>query len=268
MSGLVILNPIGRRKRKSKRSPSRRRRKMTAKQLKFFGPRKSRKAAAALRANPRRDPVAKRKRRSRKHSHKRRRFSFLKNPIRHRRRFRRNPIEGVGRGFVGDTFAPAAIGAMGAVGADILLGYFPMRPFGGAFGQPLMRIIAALGVGWIVGAVTKNERAGSEAAAGGVVVALYSLFRPMIASSFPVRMARYVPMRGMGARGGRMRMRGMRGLARGPRGMYGPPNKQRLALKGVGGLAAQRIRRMGAFVNPARTSGPARRTMMRYVATN
>ena len=139
---------------------------------------------------------------------------------------------------------------------------------GGAFGQPLMRIIAALGVGWIVGAVTKNERAGSEAAAGGVVVALYSLFRPMIASSFPVRMARYVPMRGMGARGGRMRMRGMRGLARGPRGMYGPPNKQRLALKGVGGLGAQRIRRMGAFVNPARTSGPARRTMMRYVATN
>lgn len=276
MSGLMILNPKARRRR-STRSPSRRRRKMTAKQLKFFGPRKTRKAKKSsgskkpkvviVETNPRRAHVAKRKRRSGGKRRRSLRRMFKTNP--RRRRFRRNPIEGVSN-FASDSFGPAAIGALGAVGTDILLGYLPV-PVGmrSGVGSTLMRIIGALGVGWIVSATTKSERYGAEAAAGGMVVALYTLFRPMIAQSIPLRMARYVPMGRMG-RMGRMGMRRyvpLRGLA-GPRTGFSPPNGRRLALKGMGAGRRRRVRRMGAYVNPARTATGMTPAMMRYIATN
>lgn len=272
MAGLMILNPKPRRRR-STRSPSRRKRKMTAKQLKFFGPRKRKAKKSAskkpkvviVETNPRRAHVAKRKRR---HGGKRRRGlrMFNRNP-RRVRRYRRNPVEGV-TNFASDSLGPAAIGALGAVGTDILLGYLPMPAgWGRGMGQPIMRILASLGVGWVVAAASKNDRYGAEAAAGGMVVALYSLFRPWVAQSMPFRMARYVPMGKMGRRG-RMGMRRyvpMRGLASVPRGNHRPPNAgNRLALKGVG---ARRVRRMGAFVNPARTATGITPAMMRYIAT-
>lgn len=270
MAGVMILNPSPRRKRKSS---GRRRRKMTAKQLKFFGPRRKRKARTTTRrktrsrAKPKVIVVASNPTRSRSMSKKRKRRgarrrtrrAFNRNPIR-RRRFRRNPIEGAASSFMSDSFVPAAIGAAGAVGTDIVLAYLPvpMNMRAGMSGA-LVRILASLGVGYLVGAMS-NRRAGAEAAAGGIVVTLYQILRPWTANTLRVRMARYVPMAGMGNRA---------------RAVTTPPNmrgRMRLAAGPRGGMMRRRMRRgvsgMGAYANPARIGGGMTPALMRYIASN
>lgn len=195
------------------------------------------------------------KRRKRRASSKRRRFN--RNPIRSsRRRFRRNPIEGGAGSFFGGTFIPAAIGAAGAVGTDIALGYFPVpQQFRTGMGGAIVRVFASLGIGWLVGAMS-NERTGAEAAAGGIIVTLYQILRPWSAQNLPLRMSRYVPMAGMGNR----RRRRMNGI---PRAVTVPPN-----MRGRIGNRPRRVRRMAAFANPARQAGGMTPVMMRYIATN
>jgi hypothetical protein len=252
---------------------------MTAKQLKYFGPRKSRAATrrrrragkksevVILSQNPRRRHMAKRRRR-----HSKRRRLFARNPRRRVRRFRRNPISST-QGFLGETFMPAVAGAAGAVGADLLLGMLPtpMMWQGGPGTQTLARILASLGVGWLVGAVT-TEKYGADAAAGGIIVALYQLFRPWASQNLPFRMARYVPLGAVLRRRGRGRMRRyvpMKGMRRGGAGnMMGPAGATRL--RNRAGLGLKGMGRVGAYNSPARTSGPngglGRAAMARYIA--
>lgn len=275
-SSLMLLNPRGgRRARKSSERGTKRRRKMTAKQLRYFGPRRHRAAAGRKRAkpevvivsqNPRRAKVAKRKR------SRRRVKRFNSNPRRTRRTYRRNPIEGTASGFLSGTLVPAAIGALGAIGVDMAIGNLPL-PASMKTGTMLTvtRIGAALGMGFLVG-MAMGEDAGSEAAAGGIIVTLYSVAKTYLSTNMPnVKMARYVPL-AIIRRRRRMaryvRLNGMGNVVLRRRRMNGMGNAQRPNaqmpkrghLKGMG------------YANPARTSGPGggasrQRTLMRYIAS-
>lgn len=275
MPGLAILNPrratSKRRRRRNAgrtRGGTKRRRKMTAKQLRYFGPRKSKKKTAGAKgkviiveSNPKGRAMAKRRRR--KHR-KTRKAKFFSNP---RRRFRRNPRT-PGASFLNNTLVPAAIGAAGAVGVDLLLGNMPM-PWQFRRGPmlPLVRIGLALLVGAAVGAVS-NREAGEEAAAGGVIVTLYGLGRNFFLARMPgFGMARYVPLNGMGNMVRQVRRPGnmkryvpLNGMGRGL-GLRGQPPMQPpgMLLRPAGGG------NMGlGYVNPARTSR-MNRGLMRYM---
>jgi hypothetical protein len=267
MAGLMILNPKRRRKAKAA-GTGRRRRKMTAKQLRYFGPRKSRKAAAPKRkrraatsqpgkvviieSNPKGASVARKRKGSGKRRHHRRK-NFLSNPKR-RRRFRRNPRI-PGASIFNNAIVPGMIGAAGALGVDVLMASVPMPAQfkQGAF-VPVVKIGVALLIGMAVGAMS-NREAGEEAAAGGVIVTLYGLARNFMMTRLPsVPLGRYVPMRGMGWRGGRGMKRyvPLKGF-RQPRPML-PPNGQRPA--GLG------------YIQPARIAiGVPSRGNARYFAT-
>lgn len=175
---LMVLNPAKKKRRKHKRKAGRRRRKLTAAQLAagFGGKSKRRKISRKRRgkakvviveSNPTREG-----RMARKHRRRHRRHHTRKAL---RRRFRRNPIEG---GFIGNTIAPAAIGAAGAVAVDFLQGMIPLNVQSAVL-QPVVGIGYALLVGLGVDAVA-GSKAGGEAAAGGIVVQLYNLFNSMI----------------------------------------------------------------------------------------
>jgi hypothetical protein len=243
----MILNP----RRKAKRK---KRRKMTAKQLKFFGPRKGKRKKArkkkakviVISANPKGAKVAKRKRRH----HRKHRKVFTHNPKRtHRRRFRRNP-RSIEAGFVNNTLLPAAIGAAGAVAADMLINYLPIpAQFKQGSLLPVFKIASALLVGWAVGAVS-SRAAGEEAAAGGVIVTLYGLSKGFMFSQAGGSMSRYTPMR---------RYAPMRGM--GQNRFILPPG----ALRRPGG--GGNMRGMG-YNNPARIGpGVPSRANMRYLAS-
>lgn len=243
MAPLMILNP------RRRKTGAKRKRKMSAKQLKFFGARKKAKKKKAARAkvivltsNPKGKNVAKRKRRTRRRKAK----VFTHNPRQKRRRFRHNP-RSIEAGFVKNTFLPGAIGAAGAIGTDMLISYLPIPPqFKQGMMLPVLKIGAALLVGAAVGAVSSRE-AGEEAAAGGVIVALYGLARGFMQNSMPnVAMARYVPMQ---------RYVPMRGM--GPPGMMQRPG-------GGGNMHPNQL----GYMNPARIAGPLpTRAGMRFMAT-
>jgi len=188
--------------------------------------------------------------RRRRAHHRRHRFGI--NPI--RRRFRRNPIEGAAENFVSSSLVPAAVGAAGAVGTDILLGYLPV-PWGWRQGSalPIVRILASLGVGWIVTQFS-GRRAGESAAAGGIIVTLYQILRPWAECSMPFQMARYVPLRGLGAQPGMPSAR-----------LFGMGQQAVMRMRTR--VPRRRLRGLGAYVNPARTTR-INRGMMRYIATN
>jgi hypothetical protein len=196
---------------------------MSALQLKYFGKRRKR-SSGRLASNPKRShAVAKKKRHHRRKrsglhlfSNPRRRrlranprrhhrrHHYRKNPIM-RRRFRRNPMPGSIGGFIGNSLVPAAVGAAGAIGVDMLIGNLPL-PYNLTSGRalPLVRIGAALLVGAGVAAVAGDE-AGGQAAAGGMIVAVYGLAKSYLQNAAPnirmaryVRMSRYVRMKGAG----------------------------------------------------------------------
>lgn len=241
MAPLMMLNP----RRRKTGAKKKRKRKMSAKQLKFFGPRKSAKEKKRAKAkviivesNPKGKHVAKKKRRSRRKAK-----VFTHNPKR-RRHFRRNP-RSIEAGFVKNTLLPGAIGAAGAIGTDVLVNFLPIPPqFKTGMMNPVIKIGSALLVGMLVGAVSSRE-AGEEAAAGGVIVALYTIARGFMQHSMPnVNMGRYVPMNRYVPMG------------------YLPPG----AMMRPGGGANMNPRQLG-YMNPARVSAPVSRANMRFLAT-
>jgi hypothetical protein len=214
MPALMVFNP--RRKRKGARRGAR---KMTAKQLRYFGSRRQREAVGGSRrrssarkgrgprevvimsANPRRKATMSKVRRRNKVRR------FRNNPRRsfRRRTFRRNPIGFSAGDFISNTLVPGVMGALGAVGVDLAIGNLPL-PASMKQGTmlPIVRIGGALLIGGIAGMVI-NPKVGEEVAAGGVIVTLYSLIKNFMTKNMPnVTMARYVPMHGMG--------RGVRGM--------------------------------------------------------
>lgn len=184
MAQLMLVNP--RRKRKGRK---RGRRAMTALQRKYFGPRKakrrsgSRRRVAALRAAA--APV----RRSRRRRHA--------GVTKSRRRSRRSGLGSI-RGFslsgISRDMIPAGIGAVGALGVDIALGYIkPMLPAGmtGPLIDPLVRLGGAMAVGFVAGKVM-GKRFGEQAMAGALTVAMYDIVKGFVRQAAPGLLSEYV----------------------------------------------------------------------------
>ena len=186
MAELMLVNP----RRKKRRSGGRRRRKMSALQRQYFGGgrkrrrshRRSRVAALAS------APVAARR------SHRRRRVGSAR---RSRRSFRRMGLGG-GRGFsirgITNQLFPAGVGAVGALGVDIAMGYVrPMLPAGmsGPLIDPLIKIGGAIGVGWIAGQVM-GRRFGDQATAGALTVVMYDIIKGFVRQAAPGLVSEYV----------------------------------------------------------------------------
>ncbi|MDE2020668.1 MAG: hypothetical protein KGJ13_10065 [Patescibacteria group bacterium] len=174
MSELMLVNPR-RRARKATRRRTRVRRHMTALQRKYFGPRRARRhhrrrRVETLAVNPRR-------RHSRRRHH--RRISHL----------RRNPrrVFGSTRGFINSTLVPAGVGALGALGVDLVIGYgTPYMPASLQSGMMLnaVKIAGAVGVGWIAGMIA-GKKFGEEAMAGAITVTLYDIVKGYAKSAMP-----------------------------------------------------------------------------------
>ena len=176
MSELLLINP--RRKRKMHRNPSRRR-------------------TTKMRRNPIR-------------RHRRRVTRLRANPKRHRRvsRMRHNPIirrrkRGASRGgsmnmsgFLKGTLMPSAIGAGGALGVDLLLGFAaPMLPamLTTPAIKPFVRLAAAIGLGLVAGKVG-GRAMGEKVTAGAVTVIVYDTVKGFLQTAMPT-----LPLSGMDA---------------------------------------------------------------------
>ena len=104
------------------------------------------------------------------------------NPIRHRRH--RNPIMG---GEIGATLLPAAIGAAGALGINILLSYVTFLPVSlqSGYGRAGVQIAAGLAVGAFGPKVGLSRKTAYAVASGISLIALYDVVSTLVASKFP-----------------------------------------------------------------------------------
>lgn len=171
MSKVILVGNPRRRRRKATRSNPRRKRR-------------------AVRSNPRR------KRRVRRNPiaavNPRRRYAS--NPKRRARRRSRSRGMLRSKGFMGHTVLPAGIGALGAMGTDLLLGYLPLPSIiQGPAIRPLVRIAAAVGVGMLAGFVTSKRNA-EMMTAGAVTVIMYDTlkgFAKQVMPSLPLSAGDY-----------------------------------------------------------------------------
>lgn len=104
-----------------------------------------------------------------------------------RRRRHRNPrfsLAGIGRGIV-PQLTQAGIGAVGALGLDILIGYIPL-PDVLKTGLPrhAVKIAGALGLGMVAGKVL-GQKTGHAVANGALTVALYGLVKELAVKFLP-----------------------------------------------------------------------------------
>lgn len=161
MPELMLINP---RKR-------RRKRKMTAKQARYFGKRRKRRARSrsaspltGVAMNPRR----------------RRRRTFTA-----ARRYRRNPIKFSPAAFMKNTLMPSAIGAGGALGLDVVMGFLPL-PAAMKTGpmRPVIKLVGAIGIGMLAGMVA-NRRTAEQITAGAVTVVLYDTLKGFMQKAMP-----------------------------------------------------------------------------------
>lgn len=175
MSQLFMLNPSRRKRRRKARSNPRRR--MTAKQRKYFGPRRARINPSRRRRRARRNPIlaANPRRRHRRH--------VRSNPSR-RRHYRRNPsLRLSARGIVNQV-TDAATGAAGATIVDVLMGYIaPNLP--ASMLSPNVYPIVKGGVAIAFGAVGGMMggtvgRFAAKGAEGSLIVTLHDVMRSFL----------------------------------------------------------------------------------------
>lgn len=179
MSEVILVGNPRRKRRKVSRSNPRRKRRVSR-----SNPRRKRRV--------RRNPIAAinpRRRRARRR--------YASNPKRKSRRARRrSSARGMlrSKGFIGHTVLPAGIGALGAMGTDLLLGYLPLPSIiQGPAIRPLVRIAAAVGVGMLAGFVT-NKRNAEMMTAGAVTVIMYDTlkgFAKQVMPSLPLSAGDY-----------------------------------------------------------------------------
>jgi len=104
----------------------------------------------------------------------------------HRRRMRRNP-RGLGNinAFMKHTLVPSSVGAVGALGLDVILGYIPLPAAlqTGVF-KPIVRLVGA-GVLGLIAAKVANRQVGENVAAGATTVILYDLFKGVVSQAAP-----------------------------------------------------------------------------------
>jgi hypothetical protein len=183
MSLLAVVNP-SRRRRKRKASAKRRgSRRMTAKQLKYFGPRKKRRSTSRRRSRTitvHANPI------------KRRRRSASR---RARRSFRRNPI-GAPRlrsGYIVGALMDAGAGAAGAVAVDLAMTQAArvlpdtlasrFNAEGGLnFGYYAAKVALSIGLGVLGTRMLpgKGKRLAAQGAAGALTVQAYEMTRAML----------------------------------------------------------------------------------------
>lgn len=175
----MLINPRKRRRKAKKTSAKKRskRRTMTALQRKYFGKRRT------TRKHKRIATVAKK-------SHKRRRRSMTKHlSVRRRHKYHHNPARGLGKfsvqGFAKHTLMPSAIGAAGALGLDVLIGFLPLPPnLKTGPMRSVVRVVGAIGLGMLAGMVVKKETA-ANIAAGAVTVTLYDVLKGALQTAMP-----------------------------------------------------------------------------------
>lgn len=155
-----------------------RRRKMSAKQRKYFGKKRRRHARASA-------PKRRRRRRSavRSNPHRRRRRSIVV----HRRR-RRNPSLRLSSltGSIVPTIKAGVVGALGALGLDVLTGYAaPKLPaqLQSGYGLTATKILGAILVGMVGGYALKGR--GGDLAKGAMTVVLHDELKALVATQFP-----------------------------------------------------------------------------------
>lgn len=116
----------------------------------------------------------------------RRHSLYLTNP-RRRRRYRRNPaVRGFDiQRFASQTLMPSAVGAAGALGVDLLLGFLPLPPAlkAGPM-RPVVRLAGAIGVGMLAGMIASRQTA-EQVTAGAVTVVLYDTMKGLLTQMMP-----------------------------------------------------------------------------------
>lgn len=206
MSQLMLINPgrrVKRRKHKA-RAGARKKRHMSALQLKYFGKKSQRSKAVSTLSGPGRgqrkgNPVmAKKHKKRRKSSFKTHSLASVRrrtksgrhrNPVRalkHHRRYRRNPsMRGGMQGFMKHTLMPSAMGAAGALGIDVILGFLPIPvQFKTGPMRALVKIAGAVGIGMVAQNFVKKETA-NQFVAGAITVTLYDVFKGYLQTAMP-----------------------------------------------------------------------------------
>lgn len=173
MSELLLVNPRRRKRRKS----SGKRRTMTAKQAKYFAPRKSRKRKSPRRRSSVRAsaPAA---RRSTRRVRRRSRRSFLRNTS--------GGISLKPNVFIKETLIPSAIGGAGALAVDAVWGMVPGIPANlktGTLGM-LVKAAAAVGIG-IAASKVAGKKIGGQVVTGYLTVQAYNLAKGMLQKAMP-----------------------------------------------------------------------------------
>ena len=128
--------------------------------------------------NPRKRRKAKRKTTVAKRNPSRRRKVGAVAHRKHRRTYRRNPIGGSS---LTEQIKGSAIGALGAVGVDLLMSKLPI-PASMKTGAMLHLTQGAvsLGLGMAVSKLGRNKKLGMQLAEGGLTIALYAATKSMI----------------------------------------------------------------------------------------
>ena len=109
------------------------------------------------------------------------------NPRRRHRARRRNPMGGMlsGAFWMGEV-VPTTVGAVGALGIDVAIGYLPLPAIvqTNAMVRNVVKIAGALGLGYLAQMVT-TRKTGEEVAAGAIAVTLYDMVKGFLVNSFP-----------------------------------------------------------------------------------
>lgn len=187
MAELLLVNPRRRKKRKSGA-----RRKLSALQQKYFGKKRRRRSSTASAAPARR----RRRRRSTTvakyaSNPKRRRRSLTATFRRSRRARRSNPsLRGSLRSIpqtAAGLLRAGGVGAVGALGLDMLWGYgkrwLPASVAGSPIAQYAVKLLGAIAVGMVGDRVLRGK--GRELAVGATTVVLHDALKAQVAASFP-----------------------------------------------------------------------------------
>lgn len=145
--------------------------------------------AEVLLVNPRkrRRKTTTRKRKPAARRTARRKTTARRTPARSRRRtYRRNPIGKVNlKSFMRQTLMPSAVGAVGALGIDMILGFLPLPAnFKTGPMRPAVKAVGAVAVGMAAGKFA-SRKIGEQVAAGGLTVVLYDTMKTFLQGQFP-----------------------------------------------------------------------------------
>jgi len=102
-----------------------------------------------------------------------------------RRTYRRNPIGKLNvKSFMRQTLMPSAVGAVGALGIDMIMGFLPL-PLAWKTGpmRPAVKGIGAVAIGLAASMVTSRKMA-EQITAGGLTVVLYDNMKTFISGQF------------------------------------------------------------------------------------